>query len=139
MDEEASYSLTASKVNLAFVALSSILLALHPRCLLLHLIKALDIGIVSKAAFTAEPLANREDTTRLDKLVTARPVSSAQLAGHDVVSLKARQACLVFEPFSRNWTDDCLGTWEKLVALPAGLFGADYGVARPSLCLDSTL
>ena len=47
MGEEANYSLTASKVNLALVALSCILLALHPRCLLLHLIKADDIGIVT--------------------------------------------------------------------------------------------
>ena len=47
MGEEANYSFTASKVNLALVALGGILLALHLRCLLLHLIKALDIGIVS--------------------------------------------------------------------------------------------
>jgi len=54
----------------------------------------------------------------------------------DVLSLKARQALIVFEPFASFWTDDCLGTGEKLVALPAGLFGTEIGLT--SVCLDST-
>ena len=82
----------SSEIDFALFTRLSSLLADHLRILLLHLVELANIRIVIDAALSTEPLANVENSTSLDELISALSCVGFQLAAKDIVELVPLQA-----------------------------------------------